>query len=127
MRILSGVRMVRVVAVIGLLLVASPTLGAPLLFVAETPAGTAIDWTGGTGPWDVIRTNLSALTEGATTVDLGDATIIECGSPDMTTRFGFEDLASPLPGEVFLYMVRGDSYGTPSFNFKERIPASGTD
>jgi hypothetical protein len=118
---------VAAVAIAGAIAVLAPSAHAQVgLHAVKGPAGTVLVWSGGVAPYDAIRTDLSALVEGATAIDLGPATRIECGSADVTTAGGAEDPALPLPGEVFLYHVRGTSYGTSSGG-KELVPAAGTD
>jgi hypothetical protein len=102
------------------------TEGYVVLRLAETASGTAVDWSGTGGPYDVVRTKLSSLSAGSTSVSLGTVQQIECGSVDTTTRGGFEDPANPPAGDLFCYVVRGDSYGVDSRGY-EHVPAAGSD
>jgi hypothetical protein len=55
--------------------------------------------------YDVIRGDLSELSETAALVDLGIVTCIENNSTDATT-VGHADSATPLVGEGFFYLMR---------------------
>ena len=81
--------------------------------------------------YDVVRGTTSALSIAGSAVDLGPVTCIEDDSPDNHTR-GFEDPATPAPGEVFFYLYRGSvgfdaatgSYGQGSGG-RERVAGAG--
>lgn len=107
-------------------LAASPLAAQVTVSVDETASGTALDWTGPGGPYDVIRARRPDLSIQPTFVDLGTVKRIECGSADATTRGGFEDAERPPAGQVFCYFVRGDSYGVDSRGYEE-LPSAASD
>jgi len=55
--------------------------------------------------YDVVRGDLSSLSEGPGGVDLGTLTCIEGDSVDTTTT-GDADTDTPAPGAGFFYLVR---------------------
>jgi hypothetical protein len=107
------------------------SLGDPLLTSTVTgPTRTVYRW--GLVPgavYDVIRSNLSAITSGAGTIDLGPVTCLADNLPDTDTA-AMADTAVPPLGDVFLYMVRPVVGGVPglyhvSSSGKPAVPSSG--
>jgi len=95
----------------------------------EGKAATRVSFSGANtlaGSYDFIRGDLSALSESATGVNLGDVVCLENDSPDADTAGGNEDLGTPPPGAVFFYLARfnadngAGSYGGSSRN-RDRV------
>lgn len=89
-----------------------------MLSLNETDHGTLVEWTAvaGVAGYDVIRGTLDSVSETVDAFDLGSVVCIESGSTDETT-LGFEDAATPAPGEVLVYFVEyraqlDSGYGT---------------
>ena len=102
-----------------------------MLSVAETASGTVIDWNpvvSGAGKYDVIRGELSRLTQAPAVIKLGAVVCVEDDSPNPSTK-GSEDTANPSPGQAFFYLVEyldemSSSYGMGSAS-RPRAPGVG--
>jgi hypothetical protein len=97
--------------ILAFILLAPVALHAQDLRVAKTPPGIALDWSGGSGPWDAIAFDLAGVSLQPGAVDLGTVKQVECDSPDATTRGGFEDNTA---GGLVGYLVGETDYGTSS-------------
>jgi hypothetical protein len=77
--------------------------------VVSDAADTVVDWNAALGApdavYDVVRGDLSSLSEGPGGIDLGTLTCVEGDSIDTTTA-GDADTAVPPPGAGFFYLVR---------------------
>ena len=103
----------------------------PLLFVArETAVGTILEWNEVPGAlyYNVIRGQLSNISETGSIIDLGPVVCIEADSTDEST-LGWEDGELPETGEAFFYLVEyydgiSSTYSTESVG-KPRAPGPG--
>jgi hypothetical protein len=104
-----------------------------LLRLAETPAGTRLDWTpvSGASSYNVVSGERPNIANGGTAYDVGPVICVEANSPDATTA-GDEDNRTPLPGRPFFYLAEyvdaasvTTGYGTESAA-KPRIPSAGS-
>ena len=98
--------------------------------VSEKYTGTTLEWGDVEGAlyYNVVRGDLSTITELGNSIDLGLVICIEAESLD-TNTVGWEDTEDPAPGQTFFYIVEyfdgwNSSYGTASAD-KPRWPASG--
>lgn len=103
-------------------------LTAPKIQVSGGVAPTVVSWDVESGPttYDVVRGDVASLaTRGDGSVDLGAVACLENDSPDPSTA-NAPDAVTPLPGQVFFYLYRGNpgSYGTSSSG-GARTPSSG--
>lgn len=112
-----------VIAATVLALSCAATSHARVLRVERTPAGVVLDWTGGSGPSDVIALDLAQARDLGAHVDLGQVRSIECGSADRTTRGGHEDAATQ-PGLIAYLVGSGGDFG-PASTGKSRLIGTG--
>jgi hypothetical protein len=77
--------------------------------VVNDAADTVVDWNAALGApdavYDIVRGDLSSLSEGPGGIDLGTLTCIESDSVDTTTA-GDADTAVPSVGAGFFYLIR---------------------
>ena len=77
--------------------------------IVSDAADTVVDWNSALGApdavYDVVRGDLSSLSEGPGGIDLGTVTCVEGDSVDTTTA-GDADTDTPTPGAGFFYLVR---------------------
>jgi hypothetical protein len=98
--------------------------------VNEVNLGLVVSWgtVAGAQTYDVIRGDLSNVTETPVVINLGTVTCLENDSTDVST-VGWEDPAVPPSGEGFFYLVEyfdgtSSGYGTVSAS-KPRAPGAG--
>jgi ELWxxDGT repeat protein len=100
------------------------------LAVDENSYGSVLSWgdVSGAPTYDVIRGDLSSLSETSAIINLGTVTCVMDNAIDPTTA-GREDAAIPAVGEGFFYLVAyndgtSSGYGTESAE-KPRTPGAG--
>jgi hypothetical protein len=98
-----------------------------LITVTTTPVGTLLNWTAhpDTSAYNVIRVQVSNITDTGNAYDLGPAVCVEALSADSNT-LGNEDALDPASGEIFGYLISPNdqqgSYGTPSAGKPRALP-----